>query len=290
MSTASELTRTVEPKPLRGAFVIPPKILVFVSDTHCGSKHALLPPGIVDENGAEYRLNNFQAWLWNRWIDAIEWVEKWCGDDPFALIINGDIIEGVHHGTTEVVDPDPAQHGVIAAEALRPFADRAECCFMVVGTECHTKTTEGHIAKAIGCTPPPGVGSYSWPVLTGCVNGVAISAAHHMGASLRTWTEASGLGIALNSERLEAARAGHTIPRIVVRSHRHTFGHYCDGDGIIVATPAWQGSTRFVRKVKPEARPRCGVAMMDFRGHAEGELPDVRYFIRTFHESPRAFG
>lgn len=39
------------------------------------------------------------------------------GDDQYDLVINGDAIEGVHHGTVEVVDPDIAAR-VVEAERL----------------------------------------------------------------------------------------------------------------------------------------------------------------------------
>lgn len=256
------------------------EIAVIVSDLHCGSKVGLLPPGCKDENGATYGLNAFQDWLWNQWCDGMAWLESMLEGAAFDLVINGDVIEGVHHGTVEVIDPDASAHGAVAVAALQPVADLAERCWMVKGTEVHTRASENHIGKALGCEPTR-EGGYAHRSVRLEYNGITMSVAHHMGASLRTWTEASGLGIALNSERLEAARAGWKIPDVVCRAHRHTFGVYHDGYGMIVCTPAWQGKTRYVEKIKPEAVERCGFAVIDFRRCSKGDMPHARFFVRN---------
>lgn len=260
-----------------------PRVLVYLSDLHCGSKKGLLPPGCKDEDGAEYALNPFQRWLWNRWIEATEeWAPSIIKDDPFDLVVGGDVVEGVHHKTTEVVDADAAAHGAIAVAALQPLADRAERCWMVRGTEAHTKTSEHHIGKGLGCEPDPDTGSYAWPQVLLVRGEMMVSAAHHMSTSLRPWTEASALGIALNSERLEMARAGLPLPRVVLRAHRHVFGTFSDAYGMIVCSPCWQGATRFVEKVKPDAVACVGMVILDFRNRMKGELPDVRFFAKPY--------
>lgn len=261
-------------------------VLVVVSDTHCGSKTGLLPPGCRDANGAEYGLSEYQRWKWERWQFCTgPLLNRIVGKDPFDLVINGDVIEGVHHGTTEVVDADPQQHSQIATVALGPLAERANRLWMVQGTECHTRASEDSIGKGLGAEANKESRRYSWMNLDLEYRGVTVSCTHHISASLRVWTESSGLGLAMNSERLERLRAAHDQARVFIRSHRHVHGVYSDGHSMLAVTPAWQGKGRHLGKVKAEAIPAVGILVLDWRRCDEGELPAV--YCRPYYPPAR---
>ena len=104
-----------------------PQLLVVVSDLHCGSTVGLMPPD--SENMAGNTLgfgsNHHQRWLWECWQDAQAQVAKLAGNDPLALLINGDATEGIHHRSPEVVASLIENHCQMAATALRPAVVQA---------------------------------------------------------------------------------------------------------------------------------------------------------------------
>jgi hypothetical protein len=189
--------------------------------------------------------------------------------------LNGDIIEGVHHKTTQIISADVGDHIKCAKEVLRPVTKRAKKIFMVKGTECHTGTSENFIAEGLGAEENTAEGTHSWDRLTIDVNGVRCVWRHHIGTSVRRSLAATQLSATLAEEQVEAANAGEPIPRVVCCAHRHKFGYYEDNNGLCVVSPPWQGLSRFGHKVVSQARTNPGVFALDFRGKNRGELPEL---------------
>lgn len=267
-------------------------LLVCLSDLHCGSSRALMPPGFRDTEDQGHEPNRFQDWLWGWWWDFHEWIERVAGDSPYSLLLNGDLIEGVHHGTTQLVTNDPADHAKIALEVLAPLSERAERVYMVIGTEVHTKTTEHSIAQRLGCVPSPLTRQPCHEKLWLRQNGVLIAVSHHIGTTGRQALEATQLSIQLTEDQAQAARIGDPIPQMIVRSHRHVYGYYTDGDGSALVLPSWQFLTRHGHKVVPAARQRFGGAILDWRNVGANSLPEVRerlYRFRMTGEAGDAF-
>jgi hypothetical protein len=95
--------------------------LVVLSDLHLGSTKALLPPGFVTLEEQEIGLNGIQKWLWACWGRANDFLDETMDGDPFALVLNGDMLEGVHHGTKEIWSPEMGDHVNAALMVLRPL-------------------------------------------------------------------------------------------------------------------------------------------------------------------------
>lgn len=104
-----------------------------ISDLHCGGATALMPPMWKNADGLEIRQNRAQAWLWERWQDLAQRIkrEAMSGVEVFGLF-NGDIVEGRHHETPQLVSVEPEDHADIATE----------CVDMV-----NTKRTAGAVGK-----------------------------------------------------------------------------------------------------------------------------------------------
>ena len=253
------------------------RIILVMSDLHCGSTVALLPPRFETIEGQAVRQNKIQKWLWGCWTDATgPWFKSVIGDDPFALVINGDAIEGVHHGTTQVISPDPADHRVAAEQILAPVAELASAVFVVKGTEVHTLNSELQLGHNLGASRHPDTGLAAadrW--IIDCA-GVRCVFRHHIGTSARTYLEASQLSIHLGNEQIEAARVGHPVPRVLGCAHRHRYGLYDDAHGLCFVTPPWQALTRFGHKVVSAAVTKPGMVVLDWRKKKDGELPQVR--------------
>ena len=253
------------------------KKVIVLSDLHCGSSYGLLPPGIKLQEGNIVEQNALQQYLWNCWEDwQRDFFDKHIGDEPFALVVNGDATEGVHHGTKEIVSPDPSDHRLIALHALAPLAEKAEHVFMVEGTDCHVGNSEHKLGYDLGAVRPSRHSFLgAWRTLRLKVHGCPCMFYHHISTTKRVYLEASQLSIELRNGQLEAVRAGFEPHKVLGAAHRHRYGSYKAGDALSFVTPPWQGVTRFGRKVVPAAFCEPGVVILDWSEKEFGETPDL---------------
>jgi len=243
---------------------------VVVSDLHCGSNVALWPPDCETESGntVGFGRNIHQAWLWDVWQETIRSAIQHFGDDPWVLILNGDLMEGSHHHSKEVVAAEEADHAAAAVICLTPLVTTATQTYVVRGTECHTKNFEKMIADKLGAT-------FAGDALLLEIHGTLIDAKHHMPTSSRAYLEAGAMSIVMGNARLNYARCGHRIPKVFLRGHRHVGGVYSDGTSAFVATGAYQLLTRFGKKVVGEALCRPSFAILDWRGRPKDSVPFI---------------
>jgi len=256
------------------------KILV-LSDTHCGSVFGLCPPVYQAPDGAHYDANKIQKWMWNKWLHFTnKWLPSMMNDEPFVLVLNGDLIDGAHHGATEVIHPDPFTHTRLAYHILLDLVDRADKTFLVRGTECHTTGSETLLGEMLGASPCPATNDPCWEQLSLQINGTLCSFKHHIGTSMRQWTEGSGLSTALSLELAIANHLGHEAPSVIIRSHRHKYGMFENGAQLIAVTPPWQMMTRYAKRVTQHSITETGAIVLHFEG-AKSELPRLSRTIYT---------
>lgn len=258
---------------------------VFLSDIHAGSTVALMPPEVMLAEETTVRQNRLQAWFWERWLDLQVWLDHELRGAPFALILNGDLIEGDHHRTDQIVSKNLGDHLNIAEAVLAPIASRAAKVFVTRGTECHVGDTEASLAKRFAAEKDAETGRQVFDRLTLDLCGVRTVVRHHVSTSSRPWLEQNGLGLELAAEQLNAARNGEPIPRILAVGHRHTPGDVQTTEGLCFATPAWQALTRHGHKVVGAARCKPGAYLLDWRNVPDGQMPIVR---RRIYEAPQA--
>jgi hypothetical protein len=263
------------------------RLAFMIADTHCGSTQGILPPGFVTHEGNEIRQNEIQRWLWDCWQRGMEWMEKVADGDPYALILNGDCLDGNHHRTKEIWSPDEGDHLKCARELLKVPAGLAAKVFVVAGTEVHTHNAESALAEMLSAVPDPNTGKGAWHRADLTIAGTRLIAQHHCPTSQRSWTAASALCAGLAEEQLQAARNGEQIPLALATAHRHVFGTYESPNGVAVGLPAWQGLTRFGQKVVPSARTQCGLVAFDWREREDGMPPEVK---AATYIMPRAKG
>lgn len=246
-----------------------PRLIAVFSDLHAGSTVALLPPGFVTIEGNRVEQTPLQAWLWECWTDAQAKLAEIAGADPYALVLNGDLIEGCHHGTRQIISPDIGDHVAAALEIIRPMHAKAARTFVVRGTECHTGNAEHAIAQALKLPDA------ARDRLTIDVAGIRCVFRHHIGTSTTRRLSGTQPSAVLSDEILEAACNGEPIPRVVGCAHRHNFGQWRDNHGLSVVSPPWQGLSRFAHKVVSHARTKPGFYALDWRGVRDGDLPNV---------------
>lgn len=247
-------------------------LLVVVSDLHCGSTVGLLPPDSETSSGntVGFGKNHHQAWLWEKWCEAVAQVSAIAGKDKYVLLCNGDATEGIHHRSPEVVAALIEDHCTMAAAALKPFLAKASTVLVTRGTECHTHNIESYLARLIGAKGNEARDHWHFKI-----HGCHIDAAHHMPATSRAYLEGSGMSIVLGNARLNSVRSGHEPAKVFLRAHRHCGGWFTDGSALLAVTGGWQFLTRHGQKVVTDSIPRPSVLVLDWRGQKEGELPNV---------------
>ena len=257
------------------------RIVMLLSDLHLGSTVGLWPDGFVSNEGMVLGQNKFQKWLWRCWQDMLKWSDGVIGSQPFELVINGDLVEGIHHRTLQVVSPDVGDQTAAVMDVLSPLASKATRVHVIKGTECHTRNDEVRIGRALDGTVDPTTGQHAWDSLDLEVNGTLFNFAHHISASIRSYLEASAHSIALGALTHSRARAGKPVPKVMVRAHRHRHGVWTDGNQMSAICGAWQGLTRHGFKVVPDAVVQPSCIIFDTRTTDKGELPLIHQRVYT---------
>lgn len=257
------------------------QLLVIVSDIHQGSIYSVMPDEFELNTGQIVRpANPLQNWLGEKWKEVWRQVDEYCGSDERAVVINGDVTEGNHHGTKDLWAVDEQDHADAAIDMLRPIVERSSVAMFTEGTECHTKKWEHYVAEKLGGVRDPNTGYAAWQRADITVHGMRCIMAHHISTTSREYLRASRLSIAHGNEIIAAVKAGEVPPMVYGAAHCHIFDVYCNDRQTTFTTPSWQGLTRYGRKVVPSARLEVGAVVLDWRGRDHGDKPRVADFIK----------
>lgn len=265
------------------------RTIVLISDLHCGSLLGLCPDrGITLDGGGHYEPNQVQQKIWSYWQEFwSEWVPRETEDEPFVLVVNGDVIDGQPHGSKALITANMATQARIAREVLEPAVAMAAATYMTRGTEAHVGKSaedEERLGRELGVVPDDD-GHYTrdelWIELAGHLGHVT----HHI-ATASSWMYESTAPWREVVLSLEAAvRTCQAPPQWIARGHRHreftgrTYTH--DGRVLVVVTPGWQAKTPYVyRTVARNEFPQFGGSIV--RVSNKGELYAESYvrFIR----------
>lgn len=257
------------------------KLILVVSDLHVGSTVGLWPENFISTEGNPIGQNSFQEWLWECWLDMNEWVKKITNDNSYDIVVNGDIVDGIHHKTLQVMTPDLGDQVSAVKQILGDLTPSAAAIHIIKGTESHTLNQEIHVGKALGASKNKANGQHAWDYLDLEVNGTLYNFAHHIGTTARTYLEASAHSIMLGNLSHARARTKKPIPSVMVRAHRHRHGIWQDGNQISAITGAWQGLTRYGYKVVPDAIPQPSAIIFDARNQEKSELPLIHSRVYT---------
>ena len=226
---------------------------VVISDLHCGDQMALCPPSIPLRHGGTYHASRFQIYIWERWREFWDsWVPMATRNEPYCVVINGDLIEGRHHKATHQISQDKSDQENIAYEVLAPVADRCQNRLYVIGgTEAHaglSSEDEERLAARLGAVPNAS-GNRSRFEMYLKVGNALCHFAHHIGTTSSMAYESTALGKEYTEFCAESARWSRPIPDVIARAHRHrhieskvSTGR---GYGIIFVTASWQLKTSF---------------------------------------------
>lgn len=268
--------------------------LVVVSDLHVGCNLALMPrEGWERDEGSLVMPSKLQRVLCDWWDEAWAWVEDETGG-KYDVIVNGDLIEGVHHRATT---PWTANIGVQRAccEAiLQPIREKARRLYVIRGTEAHVSPSaeeDEAIAKSIKADRPNGKGNFSqWEMFYRFGDHLA-HLTHHIGTSSSPFSETSALLREQVVGYVEAGRWGDEPAAVYVRSHRHI----CSGiwhpsrHGITstVTTAAWQLKTPYVHRIGARmSQPQIGLLIVRAGDNGPYVKPWVKHIERPEEVRP----
>jgi len=233
--------------------------IIVVSDLHCGCRLGLCPPGGVQlDNGGPYFPSDLQRRMWECWEEFwTEWVPRNTQDEPFAVVLNGDVVEGRHHRTTTQISQNLADQAKVARECIRYALDTTNDAplYWVRGTDAHVGPSgedEERLASELGAVPNA-VGQYARHELRLRVGEILVDIQHHIAPVNSNAYETTALQKEFVIACEEAGRWNQEAPDVIVRSHRHRLAKTevptAKGSGVVISTPGWQLKTPFVYRL-----------------------------------------
>ena len=233
--------------------------LVVVSDIHGGCGMALPPPGdtfpLLDKG--DYKPSRIQQTIRDWWDEFWgEWVPNRTEGEPYAVAINGELVDGVHHNSTTQISHNLADQKNIALAILGPLVDKCEgLLYVLSGTEAHSGSSgcddEG-VAQALGAIQDR-TGRHARYEMWKRVGKSLVHLSHHIGTTGSQHYESTAVHKELCEAFTEAGRWHNEPPDFVVRSHRHR--HFetkittHKGMASSIVTPGWQGKTPFAHRI-----------------------------------------
>lgn len=237
-----------------------PKItnLVVVSDLHIGCQLGLCHcDGHAMDEGGMYLPSAVQKVVWDWWQEFWEvCVPDFCRGEPFAVCLNGDALDGVHHGSTHQWTHNLTDQANAALKILKPVVEACEGRYYHLrGTEAHAGKSgaeEERLAKELGAISNDAGQQARYELWLRIGRGLA-HITHHIGTAGSMHYESTAPMRELTEAYVEAGRWNQEPPDWVVRSHRHrnvevrvqTHKGFCT----VCTTPAWQLKTPFAYKV-----------------------------------------
>lgn len=260
--------------------------IAILSDPHCGSTIGLHPDISTQlSDGGFYLPSEAQQWLWQCYEGTIEFFKTYREGD-FTILLNGDLFDGDHHNTDQIVSRHPGTETLIAHEMMRPLlAMKPDQMVVIRGTECHTgKSGSKEEALAAWLAEQTkvvaGDDGFSHFQFRGDFGHVRVDATHHgvMGRRFSTKNNpVLGLACDIYSEHVSK---GHRHPDIAIRSHWHRYAN--SGDAFptqVLQTPAFQLATAHVHRVAPGQLADIGGLLINIDSDNEEYIVRKKLFV-----------
>jgi hypothetical protein len=234
------------------------KTIVVISDSHTGCKLGLChPSGATLDDGGRYLPSTLQLAIWMYWESFWrEWVPHVTHGEPYAVVHNGDAIDGTHHGATTQWSHNLEDQGRHAYDILKPIVDGCEGRYYHIrGTEAHVGKSaieEERLAAKLGAIPNE-QGQHARYELWTRLGGHLVHFLHHIGTTSSSAHETSAINAELAAMYTDAGRWKQEAPRVIVRSHRHRNAEIrlptTDGYATCFVTACWQAKTPYAWKI-----------------------------------------
>lgn len=242
------------------------EVWAVVSDLHSGSTLGLLSPsGVQLDDGQVVTPSEAQKKLWECWLTYREAVRSTLrAGDKLILLVNGDLVDGDHHRTAQIISKNLAvTQQRIAIDALLPLLELDPVAIHIIrGTEAHVGASaqwEEAIAEKIGAVRDPKTGTFSRWGLSAISKDCLLWFNHHGRMGTRGWTKMTGPGTMAAEIVMDCASHNERIPDLAVFGHCHQWGDTNDNFRTrVVQTAAWQLKTAFISRIAPTKLPAIG--------------------------------
>lgn len=225
--------------------------VLFVSDLHIGSSVAMIPDNLRVYDGVVVRPSKAQRWIKSKWQDMISDVKKITNGMDLITVFNGDLIDGDHHGTYQLVTADQTEQARMCIEIITPLVDMSSKTVFIRGTMSHVGR-EGRwdnlISRNFDNVETFGTGETSHWHADFEVDGVRFDVAHFSTQSGIARNSGNAINQLAAETEFSYYRNGKKPPHYAIRSHRHIYK--TSGDNFFteaIQTPAWQLGTSYVR-------------------------------------------
>jgi len=234
--------------------------IIVISDLHCGCKFGLCPDEVTLDEGQVVNSSVFQKEVYKKWLEFWnKWVPSVTKNEDYVIVGNGDIIDGVHHGSTTQITGNIKDQRKIAVEVMTPIINKDHCkgFYMIRGTEVHVGKSgedEESVAEVLNALPNESGQHSRWELkLKFGERDQIVHFSHHIGVTSSQGYESTALLKEYIESCTEAGRWNEKPPSIIVRSHRHRSMKVEipseNGLSIVIATPGWQLKTPYVYRL-----------------------------------------
>jgi hypothetical protein len=223
--------------------------IVVIGDTHCGSDVGLMPPTVQLDGGQTVHASARQKWLWKSYQDFLAFAIKMTQDEPFAVVFNGDIVDGCHHQTLDLISGNMAFQQKVAVDTLGPIARKAALRIFIRGTAAHTgqqSEDEELVAKMLDGRRNPETGQYTWQAALMQLGNERVHFAHHIGTSSAHAYKSSPAMRLMAAAFAWAGETGNKPPTMLIRSHAHDYIEVKRSGCRVTVCPCWQWKTGWI--------------------------------------------
>jgi hypothetical protein len=251
------------------------------------------PEGVELDDGGAYLPSDPQRWLWDKWDgDDGLWTQVARLRDrlkvkSWHLALNGDLVDGDHHNTSQIVSRHPdAQMDIAKACLMVPLVQGPSSVVVTRGTEVHVGKSgsaenslarwmahQGH--KVIGDDV---TGQPSHWEFEGIYAGARVNLAHHGKMGQKPWTRGNATLSSAAEMIIDRAVSGDPIPHLALRSHYHRWAESGTNFPVrFVQLPAYQLATAFVHRIAAGSLADIGGAAFHLEdGEVRGMYP-IKY-------------
>lgn len=260
-----------------------------LGDLHCGSTVGLCGPEPVElDDGGSHTPSAAQQWLYRNWIRFRDRALASKGDaDACGLLLLGDLVDGDHHGTWQIISRDPAVQTWVLKRVMTPLLELSPHEVVVIrGTAAHTGqngSAEEAFARwmakeGVRVAKDPNTRMLSWYNYRAEILGHRLDAMHHSTMGQRGWTKGN---VVLNNAAdifFEHAARGERHPDIALRGHCHRWFDTHDAHPTrLVQNAAWQLATGWAHQKVPGKLADIGGAILTFEAGRPIEIERVLF-------------
>jgi hypothetical protein len=259
-------------------------IIAFFNDEHSGSHVSPLPSKQWEFRGRNVTPNLLQRTLYDFHQEVSSKIGKKRKDKRLIVVKLGDMIDGIHHETKELITQYLDEQRQINQELTERSLHSMnfggdDLLYWVAGTPAHAGEDEETLAHDFDATVPYSEARTVWPVLRININGIYCMFFHHGATNGKGANKGNALRNRLKALRYDCMDNGEAVPRLVVTADKHQMGYEdITNNGKIVMrgviSPAWQVKTDFVYKISAEALSKVGAVTVEITQSGEVKEPE----------------